>query len=419
MSRSKFYGWKLVAVLFFVYLSATIALVGGNIINTFMAKQLDMKRSLFGAGFALAYLLVGFVSPLAASVAKKVGERVTISIGLLMIMTGALLMSFIGNTSGGYMAGFGLIIGTGSAFATVLPIQTLITRWFERKRALATGVVLSAGGFSGIVSSLMVNHIIKSTNGNWKLAWIMIASLMGLITLVAFFFIKNTPEELGQVPDGSVNSQNDSNRAQKQTKPKVYQTPESWGLKEALGTRALWLTLLAAAAQFIGYYLCLNHGMIHLMDVGISNDLAALSPGILLFASIGGRLLSGALGDHIEPRFIIMTGLMLTLIGCIALMNAVSPFLVYVYAVTVGLGFGLVYVCLFTMLGNYFGTVNIRSFLGFLIPIVTLFGASAPLVGGIIKDRTGSYAMALTGTVVIAAVGSLLLFFARPPIKKQ
>jgi cyanate permease len=54
-----------------------------------------------------------------------------------------------------------------------------------------------------------------------------------------------------------------------------------------------------------------------------------------------------------------------------------------------------------------------------MIPIVTFFGASAPLVGGIIKDKTGSYNSAFIGTIIIAAIGFISLFFASPPVKKQ
>jgi hypothetical protein len=72
----------------------------------------------------------------------------------------------------------------------------------------------------------------------------------------------------------------------------------------------------------------------------------------------------------------------------------------------------------FTVPGNYYGVEHIRSFLGFLIPVVTLFGAVGPQVGGIIKDRTGSYSIALVGIAVIAAIGAFSMFFAVPPKKK-
>jgi MFS family permease len=416
MNKPKFYGWKLVAVLFLLYLAAAIALYGGNIANTYMAKLMNMSRSLFGAGFAAAYLLVGLGSALAAVVTNKKGERFTLSLGMAGVTAGALLMALWGQTPVGYILFFGLIIGTGFAFATVLPIQTIITRWFQRKRALATAVVLTAGGIGGIVSTPLVNKLIETTNGNWKLSWVCMAALAAITTVVAALFTRNNPAEMGQVPDGIERQPQDKEVEERKAK-RVYQTKESWTLKEAFKTAPLWLIILAAIGQFVGFYLCIGHGVIHLMDLGVPNETAAMSLGILAFASIGGRLLSGVLGDRIEPRFVIMGGLILTIAGCLMVMNATTIFTIYMYAILVGSGFGLVYVCLFTMLGNYYGAEKIQNFLGFMIPIVTLFGASAPLVGGVIKDKTGSYSTAFIGTVVIAAIGFISLFFAKPPKK--
>ncbi len=418
MTKPKFYGWKLVAVLFLLYLAAAIALYGGNIANTYMAKLMNMSRSLFGAGFAAAYLLVGLGSALAAVVTNKKGERFTLALGMAGVTAGALLMALWGQTPVGYLLFFGLIIGTGFAFATVLPIQTIITRWFQRKRALATAVVLTAGGIGGIVSAPLVNKLIETTNGKWKLAWVCMAALAAITTVVAALFVRNNPADMGQVPDGIQQQPGDKNVEEKKVK-KVYQTRESWTLKEAFKTAPLWIIILAAIGQFVGFYLCIGHGVIHLMDLGVANETAALSLGILAFASIGGRLLSGVLGDRIEPRFVIMGGLILTIAGCILIINAAAVFTIYLYAILVGAGFGLVYVCLFTMLGNYYGADRIQNFLGFMIPIITLFGASAPLVGGLIKDKTGSYTAAFIGAVVIAAIGFISLFFASPPVKDK
>ncbi|HLP60225.1 MAG TPA: MFS transporter [Candidatus Deferrimicrobium sp.] len=418
MTKPKFYGWKLVAVLFLLYLAAAIALYGGNIANTYMAKLMNMSRSLFGAGFAAAYLLVGLGSALAAVVTNKKGERFTLSLGMAGVTAGALLMALWGQTPVGYILFFGLIIGTGFAFATVLPIQTIITRWFQRKRALATAIVLTAGGVGGIVAAPLVNNLIETTDGNWKLAWVCMGILAAVTTVVAALFTRNNPAEMGQFPDGIQLQPQENNAAEKKVR-KVYQSQESWTLKEALKTAPIWIIILAAIGQFVGFYLCIGHGVIHLMDLGAANETAALSLGILAFASIGGRLLSGVLGDRIEPRFVIMAGLLLTIAGCLMVINATTVLSIYLYAILVGAGFGLVYVCLFTMLGNYYGAGKIQNFLGFMIPIITLFGASAPLVGGIIKDKTGSYTGAFIGTIVIAAIGFISLFFASPPKKNK
>ncbi|MGE5342600.1 MAG: MFS transporter [Candidatus Omnitrophota bacterium] len=419
MSDAKFYGWRLAAVLFLINLSGSIALLGGNIANTFMVKQTGMSRSLFGAGFSLLFLLVGIASPLVAKMGDKKGERFTISFGMAWLWMGTILMPLVGDLPAGYIGVYGLVIGTGFAFSNFLPAQTLITHWFERKRAMVTGLVSSAAGFAGIVSAPLVNRIIQFSGGNWRQPWIFIAFLVGLTTIIGILFIRNTPTEMGQIPDGDRTKEQPSDRKQKRTKKEVYQTRETWTLKEALYTTAFWIILLAASAEFMGYYLCLGHGIIHLMDLGVPTASASLSLGILSFSSIIGRLISGILGDRIEPRFVITGGLLLTMLGCLILIHATSPFSIYLYAVLVGQGFGLVNVCLFTLLGNYFGSEKIRDFLGISALVFTLLGAAAPLAGGISKDYMGSYSAALIGAAGIAAIGAISLIFAFPPVKSS
>ena len=418
MSQQKFYGWKLVGVLFLLYLAASITLYGGNIANTFMAKATGMSRTIFGAGFAAAYLLVGLSSALAAVLVGKKGERFTLSLGMGAITLGSLIMAMAGQRPFWYILSFGLIIGTGFAFATVLPIQSIITRWFVKKRALATALVLTAGGVGGILAAPLINKLIETTNGKWQLAYYSMAAISAFVTVISALFVRNNPLDLGQRPDGDANAGIPGTNADKK-QSRVYQTNEPWTLKEAVRTSPLWLLLAAASGQFIAFYLCIGHGVMHLTDNGIDDGLAALSLGILAFASIGGRLLSGVLGDRIEPRFVIMAGLSLTMVGCLLILNPASPTMIYLYAIFIGTGFGLVYVCLFAMLGNYYGAANIQNFLGFLIPIVTLFGAGAPFVGGIIKDQMGSYNPAFIGTAVIAAVAALAQWLAVPPQKRS
>jgi hypothetical protein len=57
-NRQTFYGWKLVAALWFLdFLNMGFPLYGGAVINTYMLKDIAMSRSTFGLGFTLLNLL--------------------------------------------------------------------------------------------------------------------------------------------------------------------------------------------------------------------------------------------------------------------------------------------------------------------------------------------------------------------------
>ena len=54
-NQQSFYGWKLVAALWFLdFLNMGFPLYGGAVINTYMLKDIAMSRSTFGLGFTLA-----------------------------------------------------------------------------------------------------------------------------------------------------------------------------------------------------------------------------------------------------------------------------------------------------------------------------------------------------------------------------
>ena len=81
-AEEAFYGWKLVAVLWFLdFLNMGFPFYGGTVINTYMLKEMTMSRSLFGLGFTLLNLFVGFPSLIVAASITNWGVRKTFGIG--------------------------------------------------------------------------------------------------------------------------------------------------------------------------------------------------------------------------------------------------------------------------------------------------------------------------------------------------
>src|SRR5208282_2127460 len=113
-NKQGFYGWKLVAALWFLdFLNMGFPLYGGAVTNTYMLKEIAMSRSTFGLGFALLNLLVGLPSILVAAAILKWGIRRTFAIGSAVILSGALWLALIASRPWHYVMGFGVLIGTG------------------------------------------------------------------------------------------------------------------------------------------------------------------------------------------------------------------------------------------------------------------------------------------------------------------
>src|SRR2546429_9451194 len=63
-------------------------------------------------------------------------------------------------------------------------------------------VTLSASGFAGFFVSPLINRMLTANGGNWRQAWEIVAGISVLSAIVAFLFVKERPEDLGQSVDG-------------------------------------------------------------------------------------------------------------------------------------------------------------------------------------------------------------------------
>jgi MFS family permease len=413
----KFYGWILVAALWVIYfINGPFPMVGGSVINVYMIKELGIDRTTLGLGFTLMSLFMGLPAGLIAFCINKKGIRLTLFIGSLILVLGTVLMALAVSRGWHYVLIFGIILGAGIGFGSVMPVQTGITFWFKKKRALAMSIVLTAGGMGGFVAAPLLNRIIVSAEGNWRIAWLSMAGMSLFAAFLSLLFVRNRPEDLGQIPDG-IGAQADgwtSDPSIEQTN-RVHQTGEDWKIKDILRTTTIWIIFLAGIGFIVPWMTCLAHGVLHLKDVGIGTDDAAMAIGYLLFFSILGRLMGGFLGDRVEPRIICGVGLFFQMAGVLFLIKAGSMGMVYLFAIFLGTGFGATFVCLPTMSGNYFGAEIFASLQGILYPINIVFGAVAPYLAGWLYDKQGSYDLAFYTGAAMAGAAGVLLFFAKPP----
>jgi MFS family permease len=416
--EKKFYGWFLVAALWVIYvLNGTFPFIGGSVINAYMAKELGMERSVLGLGFTILSFSMGMPAALIALCINRRGIRFTLFLGSLILVLGALLMAFVVVQNWQYVVVFGIIIGLGIGFGSVLPVQTGVTLWFKKKRALAMSIVLSAAGIGGFVAAPLLDKIIAAAGGNWKTGSLFTGGLSVVAAVLALVFVKNSPSDLGQAPDGVTEdkepSPTDLEQSRKTTH--VYHSPEDWRVADAVKTKTFWFVFAGSVGYIAPFMTCVTHGVIHLRDVGLSPASAAMAAGLMMLFSILGRLGAGVLGDRIEPRYIWIVALFFLGAGSLVLIRAQTMFPVYAYAVLVGIGFGAAYVSMTTLIGNYFGANAFASIMGIIFPFNTFFGSSTPWLAGLIYDHYGSYGWAFAGVSGMAFVGGIFLFFANPP----
>jgi MFS family permease len=410
----KFYGWKLVAVLWLLdFLNMGFPYFGGAVIHTYMLKQIAMERSTYGLGFTLLNLFVGLPSVAVAGAILKWGIRTTFAIGSTLLLAGTLWMSFFASRPWHYLVGYGVIIATGISFGTIVPVTTTVTRWFHRYRGRAMAIPLSASGFAGFLGAPLINKILAANDGNWRQAWLVVAGVAIVSGIVAVLFVKERPEDLGQTVDGEpahapANSAAPAN---------ALATSVAWTTSQAYKTPAYWLMVVGGFACQFPYFFFTAHWILHLRQHGISAADAAWAMGLFTMGGIGGRLVGGWLMDKMPARFAFMSGLCCYFLGSFLAMHVDSSTFAIAVAAGIlhGTAFGWTFVCLNTMTAHYYGPLAFPKLNGMLMLLTAIVSSPAGVIGGRLFDRYGTYTPAFELNILITAIGILALAFAPRP----
>ena len=414
----QFYGWKLVAVFFFIYLINTaFPFYGGSVINVYMANEFGFSRTVLGSAVTAFVMSIGIVAPLVGFLVVRLGVKRIILFGGFLLITSTILMSSVVNNPQLFILVFGVLMGIGGGFGSMIPIQTGLTLWFSRRRAFAMSIVMCAAGVGAMIVTTLVQTLVKYTGGDWRQAWLVISVFLVMSWLVAARFIINKPEDIGQTVDGETAESEEKAAAHKTG---TYKTDHDWQVKEALATTSFWLIVSAGVAGILVFNMVVAHGVLQLQDRSIDADLAALSAGMLVFFSIIGRLTAGILGDRYEIRYIWSFSLICCIVGLYTLMSAANELDVFIYALITGFGFGSCYVCAPALIGNYYGQQAFGPLFGIASSFIAILGATSPLLAGITHDKTGSYDLAIytiSCFLLIAALGILLAKAPHPETK--
>ncbi len=407
-----FYGWILVAALCVVYLLGIgPAFYGFGVALPATAEGLGLSRTEASIGFSALALLLGLSGPITAMLMRKIGIRFTVALGSVLIGIGASLVALTGSFAA-YVIG-AVIMGFGVGFMTVLPLTTLISTWFARRRALAMGIFLTSGGVGGFLSANVVRSVIEST-GTYRSAWWLMAGSALAGGVIALFFVRESPAAMGQYPDG-IDPATETGVGEAARTSKVYQTSVDWEPAKAMRTATFWFIVLGQSTFGLGVQIVNSQLVAHLTGIGATAAVAASALGTMALLSAFARLIGGTLGDRIEPRYLLAVGLAGQLAGILFLTQATTSTLIYLFVVLFGGGYGIAYLAVPPLVANYFGPTAYASLFGVLLPVATVVGALGPIIAGAVFDATGGYGAVFVGFAALAGMTVLTSLLARPP----
>jgi MFS family permease len=414
--KTKFYGWNLLAVLFVLdFVNMGVPYYGGSvIINDFMTRDIHMSASTRGLGFTLLNIFVGVAAIPAAISITKIGLRATFVLGSAIVCLGALYMALFAKTPVEYLIAFGVVIGTGIIFATLVPAFTAVARWFRKYRGRANGIAVSASGIAGLLAAPLLGSVIRGHGNDWRLGWFIVAGSVVVAGVLAFFGVKESPESMGQFVDGIPPEQQ-----QQASRTDALATKYPWTTGQAYRTPAYWLIALGGIVATFPFFLFVAHWARRLIGVGFKGSDADLALGFLTVGTLVGRWLGGVLMDYMNARVAFVLGLAVYFVGTYLAIAAMPGgnglWIAYIAALLNGTAYGWTFTCVGTMVAHYYGPVAFPKLYGTMTLLISLIASPAGIVGGWIFDAYHNYAPAFELNALLAAVGIVAIIFAGMP----
>ncbi len=361
--------------------------------------------------FTIAMVIAGFWQ-------DRKGPRLVGTVGGILLGSGCLLASWIGNTPAGLIFSYGVIGGTGVGFAYVTPIATCI-KWFPDKRGLLVGLAVMGFGVGSLLFAPLLESMIGADPGKLALT---IPRTFLFLSAVFFIFVTGAAQffrvpPAGWKPEGWIPPATQSTAASHFPPMQMLATPHFYVLwiLYFLGT-SVGLTVIGEAAPLVKEL----SGSSALLSGGAALGVMSLFNGV-------GRLFWGASSDRAGRKPVLMAMCILSVFACGLILPGASTFLPVLAGIcVVGFCYGGYLAIMPSVTADYFGSTHIGANYGILF---SAWGAAGFLVPGyfasIIQtaksrgDIAGGYNQVFYSLAAVSIAGLLVTFVTRRPSRKQ
>ena len=386
-----------VSLMFFFISSATFMSLG--LVLPSMMAELKWSQTEAGATFSVLGLACCLASLLPMILVRRVGTRWTMFMGAMMLAVGFLL-GFVTQGLMLFLVGTALM-GVGFALCANIPGVYLLARWFPEKSARVIGIYFMCGAAGGVVGPPLAADLVASMD--WRSWWMILAVTATIMSLVCIVLVRDRP--LAEDAAGVAIQESGPDAA-------------NWPYKEAMRTPQF--ALLAAAMIVTQACVTVMHSAaaIHFKMLGHP---AAFAAGVLGFQALMAAIakgLSGAVGERVNPRLVLVGGLTLEAVGFVVLSFASTPLMAGVFAVTFGVGWGAAYLAITVLMIKYFGPRTGSDGMS-LVWLLTVIAALAPAGAGMVADSLGSFGPAFVAGALMLLPIAVGLLIVRDPVRKS
>ena len=290
-NEKKFYGWWIVAAgSIILFISSGIGFYCHSVILDPLRNLHAWSKGTVSAAITLFFFTNGIVGFILGQWIDRYGPKWFLVIGSIVFGAGLYALKWVDTIPQLFI--IYLIMSLGFCSTALIPINTLITNWFIRKRGLAMSIANTGLSVGGMILVPMTSFLIIQMGLDQTLLILGCIYIL-IISSVSIFFIKHRPSDINQYPDGLTKQHEQIIVNHKKTETQM----NVWTRRQALKTIAFWSIALAFMLALAGQIAYLVH-QVSFLSQYLGPQKAASTVSITAGASIVGRLVLGQFVDR-------------------------------------------------------------------------------------------------------------------------
>ena len=401
-----FYGWIILPVVMLVSICTSPGQTFGiAVFNPYFRDALGLSNSELSGAYMAGTMLAALPLTYVGALMDRYGPRYTLVGVVLLFGLTCLGVTQVSGFFTLFLAFFFLrFLGQGSMSMLA---RNALAMWFHRRLGLASG--LANLGMAAAVGGIPALSIALIATYGWRGTYALFGVTIWVLLLpLLIFVLRNRPEEIGQIPDGSKGDQD------LRDETLTAETP-SFSLQQVFRSRAYWITVCCLASSSMSGTGVHFHIVSIFADRGL--DTAAVATMFSLYAVIiaGGRVVGGILADRLPLNILLSAALIFQCSGFIALNKLQAQWLPQVFPVLLAVGSSILMSVSETIWVRYFGRRHLGKIRGSVSSIGVAASGAGPFLMGVAYDYFGSFSQVLWASTGLAAPLALIALAATPP----
>jgi MFS family permease len=342
--------------------------------------EFGWTRAMYSSARAPQLFVIAAMSPVVGALAVRFGARAvlasgTVALGFAFLLLGAMQQLW-------QMYALVMLLGISVTALGDIAVGQLVTRWIDRGRGLALGIVYSGSNLGGWL--IVPFAVGVASRSSWREACAALGAGALLLMLPAALVLICEPK----------NTRRGSDATASPARPLPVGSDLDLDLAAALRTRSFWI-LAAALFSFFFYFLgVLDFLVLFLTDGGLPKHEASLYFSHGLGIGIAAKLVLGLIADRIPHKAALLLDYGLLALSSLLLIALPDAAPIWGFVVCFAFSTAARDVVYPLIIADCFGTRHIAEIYGALMLTLAPGGALGPIFAALVHDRFGDYRLA-------------------------